>query len=285
MIRVQRSLMLAGAICVNAGILFGAALVRALSTETVEPAAVQRAVPADNAEPAHETPPGPARRAAPAGGQHGDARRASNELDTDAVMLAVENDPFRPERQRPSERYRLPGEEIPQEAPPPQAPPPPPLRVLATAVMPTGGLALVRVQESVNRVINVGETVSGYRLATVGAGTATLEGSAGLITLRVDEPQATRATRAATPRGGRGQPSGRGNAPARELEARGAQVRDAIERLRANGGNAQQIQQLMELLGREMEQMRRTNVEVQRVPGGANQIIIRPRADTMSNRN
>lgn len=289
MIPMQRSLMIAGAIGLVAAAVFGSALARALTTDAVEPVAAP-AAPA-NAPPEEttvavpdapgQTVPGkqqPPPHEQPAGGS------AARELDLEALMVAVDHDPFRPERQRPNQPYRLPGEEIPEEEPPPPAPPPPPFRVLATAVMPAGGIALVQVQESVNRVLSVGETIMGYKLAQVRPGSATLEGNAGAVTLRVEDPQPTPRTRNQRGRG-REQPAGRGRANSareRQLEGRAEQMREAIERLRANGGNPRQIEQLMELMGRELEQVRRNmEVEVQRGRGGANQIIIRPRADTM----
>ena len=297
MIRIQRSLLIAGAVLANAGIIFGGAVVRALTTETV-PAPSPRAIapqgsPTETPAPAVEAPSNKSRNAPARNETTRTARRDASELAIEDLMLAVDHDPFRTERQRPSERYKLPGEEILEEPPPPEAPPPPPaMRVLATAVTPTGGIALVQVQESLSRVLNVGESILGYTLASVGPGVARLEGNSGEVVLRVEEPQPNRPgrnarnTRQSSP-AGRGQ---NGAAINREMEARAAQMRDAIEMLRANGGNPQQIRQLIEAMGREMELIRRNQnndggrgngvIELQPVPG-RDRIMVRPRPDTL----
>jgi hypothetical protein len=285
MIRMQRQLVQAGLAFLAAAIVFGAALVRAL---TIEPVPAPPAPPTPKAvttiaSTAHEQPvPSgqPKSGAKPGAKQPVVAPSAAGELDLDDVMVAVEHDPFRENRQRPNERYRLPGEEIPEEPPPPPIPPAPPIRVLGTAMMPEGGVALLQVQESPPKVYKLGETLFGYTLARVGQGTATMEGPGRTVTLRVEDPPQNRGGRG---RGGRGvQVPARPNAPpARELQDRTNQIREAIERLRASGGNPQQIQQLMEMMTREMGEVMRQVQPDGRGRGGAQGPVRVFRGDTI----
>jgi hypothetical protein len=286
MIRMQRQLVQAGVAFVAAAIVFGAALVRALTieevpaapappagqpVETVASTAHEKPLPSGQSKTGAKTPPKPA-----------DASlNGATELDLDDIMVAVEHDPFRENRQRPNERYRLPGEEIPEEPPPPPIPPAPPFRVLGTVMMPEGGVALLQVQETPPRVYKQGETVFGYTLARVGQGTATMEGPGRTVTLRVEDPPQNRGGRGRAGRGAIPQPGRVNTPPAREMMERANQIREAIERLRSTGGDAQQIQQLMQMMEREMQNIGRTQgVELQR-GGGAGGPVRVIRGDTV----
>ncbi|HEX2165909.1 MAG TPA: hypothetical protein VHG09_01605, partial [Longimicrobiales bacterium] len=144
---------------------FGRALVRAIDVDTGTAEPLPAFAPIDSA--GEETPA----------------------LTSEALMLAVESDPFRPERTRPPERYRLPGEEV--AAPPPAEPPPPPppdFRLGGTVVFDGGGMALLELNDEA-RLINVGEAMGGYRLSGVTSRAAVLENQFGSITLEVNGPQ------------------------------------------------------------------------------------------------
>lgn len=144
---------------------FGRALVRAIDVDTGTPEPLPAFTPV---EQGGEDEPG---------------------LTREALMLAVESDPFRPERTRAPERYRLPGEEEP--APPPAEPPLPPapdFQLNGTVVFDGGGMALIELEDDA-RLVNVGEVVSGYRLSSVTSRGAVLENPFRSITLEVAGPQ------------------------------------------------------------------------------------------------
>jgi hypothetical protein len=230
--------------CAAALFLFCAALAGALSIEPV---------------------PAPAAIAADA--EHVAATADAPRLTTDALMLAVDHDPFRPDRQRSPERYRLPGEEEPAPPePPPPPPPPPPFRLIGTAVTPSGGIAVIELENN-TRVLEIGESLLGYRLTEVQQEHATMTGSEQTVELPL-----TRSLAAAAPpddRRSARQPPGRDNAA--------ENARELIERIRRSGGNV--TPQMLETLRRLQTEGR--NFDVQMEPG---RVMIRTRPDTTETR-
>lgn len=109
---------------------------------------------------------------------------------TDPLTEAVLNDPFSPERTPPRRRYQLPSERSPvmAEAPPEERPQAPAFRVVGSVGLAGGGAALVQVERESPRLMVIGESMMGYRLASVDAESATLEGPAGTLRLQVMEP-------------------------------------------------------------------------------------------------
>jgi hypothetical protein len=231
----SRALVVAALAFTAALFVFGSALVRALASDAVtEPAPPSAADTTDGGAPA-ERP-----------------------LSADALMLAVENDPFLPDRSRPAARYRLPGDVDP---PPPPPPPPPPalpdFRVSGTAVLPQGGFAVLGIGDAPPRVLAIGEYLGGYMLAGVTAETATMKNDEREITLLVPGPSArpaAAAAAAAAPRGpgaGRGMQQGRQAAPPpnpRE-QALQAEMLDALlRRAQADGATPQMLQAIERLV-------------------------------------
>jgi hypothetical protein len=227
----SRALVVAALAFTVALFVFGSALVRALASDagTEPPAPPSVADTTDGGAPA-ERP-----------------------LGADALMLAVENDPFQPDRSRPAARYRLPGDVDP---PPPPPPPPPPalpdFRVTGTAVLPQGGFAVLGIGDAPPRVLAIGEYLGGYMLAGVTSETATMKNDEREITLLVPGPSArpAAAAAAAAPRGpgagaGRGMQQGRQAAPPpnpRE-QALQAEMLDALlRRAQADGATPQMLQ-------------------------------------------
>jgi hypothetical protein len=99
-----------------------------------------------------------------------------------AALAAVEVDPFRPDRSRPAERFRLPGDVL--AAAEPEAPEPvrpaPAVRLIGTVMLPDGGaLAMAQLGEDSPRVVRVGEKIGEYVLRTVQRGGATFVSAAG----------------------------------------------------------------------------------------------------------
>jgi hypothetical protein len=244
MSRFPVSLVGAALACVAALLVLGATLAGALS---IEPAPAPPAAAADTEKVA--------------------AAAAAPRLSTEALLLAVEHDPFRADRQRSPERYRMPGEEPPVEPePPPPPPPPPPFRLIGTAVSPTGSVAVIELESS-SRMLEIGEEMLGYRLIAVEPERATMESAE----QRVDLPLTSSLAAATPPRdqrrnAGRQQPNG---------DAAAQNARELIERIRQQGGNV--TPQLLEQLRRLQAEGR--NVDVQVEPG---RMMIRTRPDTTS---
>lgn len=192
-------------------------------------------------------------------------------LGADALMLAVENDPFSPGRTRPGQRYRLPGDVDPP--PPPEPPPPPPLpdfRVSGTVVTPDGGLAVIRIGDGASRVLSIGDYLGGYRLERVTAETATLRNDERELTLLVPGPAAQpMASAAPQPQRGAGRGPGmmgRQQQNPREQAARAELLEALLARARADGATPQQLQAIQRMVEqRGIENM--GNVEVQ-IQGG-----------------
>ena len=234
----------AGILCAGAVFSFGAAFVGALSIEPLPQA------PATAAEPA---PP---------------ATATNDEgLTSDALMLAVDHDPFRPDRQRSPERYHLPGDEPPPPpAPPPQLPPPPPFRLIGTALTPTGGIAIIEI-ENTTRVIEVGESLLNYRLTSVEAERATMTGTEQEVQLPLVRAVANVNASATRGRGPQ-PPPGRNNAA--------QTAREMLDKIRESGGAL--TPQMLEMIQRLQAEGR--EVQIQTQGGGRGGVMIRTRPDT-----
>jgi|GEM_PF-2481033 len=157
----------AGAVTlVVSAVVLGASLTRALRSEPApvrEPrgaAGVPVNVPADI--PADQVP---AREPTLPSEQHTGIEPVSST----AVQQAANRAPFDPERQPPRERYRLPGadEQVPVLTASPELPPVPALRVLGTISGAGGGVAVIQAAGDSPKIVSVGQTIGGYRLAAV----------------------------------------------------------------------------------------------------------------------
>ncbi|HET8655014.1 MAG TPA: hypothetical protein VFL93_05835 [Longimicrobiaceae bacterium] len=119
----------------------------------------------------------------------------ADELDRLALDV-VERDPFRQARSRPEGRYHLPGSEPVAATPAPSRPPPPPprpplpqLRLVGVVVLGAGkGMAALQSPGAAERVVNVGEAVSGFRLVSVSATEARLSGQDTVLVLHTESP-------------------------------------------------------------------------------------------------
>lgn len=166
-----------------------------------------------------------------------------------ALMLAVESDPFQPDRTRPAERYRLPGEEEPP--PLPEAPPPPPapeFRLGGTVVFEDGGMALIGLGDE-ERLVNVGEAVGGYRLRGVSAREAVLENPFGVVTLEVAGPPQTVAAEVEDDdddrrRGERG----RSSEERQQIIQQRQMMQQLLQRARQGGASAEQVQMIQRMM-------------------------------------
>ncbi len=203
--------------------LFGVAVVDAMRVETAPevipsaeaPTGVQAGVQADASEsvasPGVEpssSRAGQARDPRPA--QLGRAGRGlevwaaettSPRLPRIELERAVNQDPFQPDRRAPAQRYVLPGQSrvfAPVEREPT---PRPSFRVVGAARIGQGGLALVQVDDGdVPIAVSVGESIEGYRLASVTEEGATFEGATSTAdgsswALSVVEPREERPSR------------------------------------------------------------------------------------------
>jgi hypothetical protein len=99
----------------------------------------------------------------------------------DRHLLAVEADPFRPERRRPAERFRLPGEAVSEalavEETHPQSGT---VQLIGTVVMPNGGsFAMTQVGGEPPRMMRVGESIGGYSLRSIDRGRAVFVAAGG----------------------------------------------------------------------------------------------------------
>ena len=94
------------------------------------------------------------------------------------VASGVSKDPFRPERNRPPRRYRLPGDRTADLQARASVPPSlTRIRLLGTAVVPgRPGLAAFQVPGHHPRTLRVGQLLEGFELASVERGIATLVG-------------------------------------------------------------------------------------------------------------
>ena len=173
-------------------VIFGSTLLEAVRVEDgsmlTDASAVASAV-APGESPTGQSPP-PASSSAsvpPPPGRFSEA--AAPVVTLDEILGAVEGDPFLPNRRAPAQRYQLPGEirtEISEGELEPV--PAPALRVVGTAVIGRGGIALVQFEENPVVAVSMGDYVEGYRLAAIGPERATLVGAAGRLILPVMEP-------------------------------------------------------------------------------------------------
>lgn len=108
-------------------------------------------------------------------------------LSDDAILAAVARNPFRPDRRRPSGRYRMPGQAPPAAPTMPAAPPAMAynIRLLGTVVLPDGaGLAALAGQTGESRIVKTGQSFEGFRVTRVTHGGATLRGADTTLVLR-----------------------------------------------------------------------------------------------------
>jgi hypothetical protein len=104
---------------------------------------------------------------------------------TRAVLAAVARDPFRPDRRRAPDRYRLPGE-APAVERVARRVTLPPLWLMGTASFADGGgFAALAVQGRAPLLVPVGDTLAGLRLVRVDTGSAMLEGADTVLLLEV----------------------------------------------------------------------------------------------------
>lgn len=113
-----------------------------------------------------------------------DAPPAPAAASDSATRAAVANAPFRPEREPPKERYRLPEERDRQGA----SPLPEGLQLVGTAVR-AGGTRLAAFHlDRRPRVARAGEAIGGLRVVRVEPGAVVLSGPDTTLTLRLDVP-------------------------------------------------------------------------------------------------
>jgi hypothetical protein len=257
--------------------LFGGALLRAFSTDaTLLP------------------PPAPA----PAVTED-ETGEANKPLTADALQLAVENDPFSPERTAPAERYRLPGDVEPEPpAPPPPPPPPPPFQLTGTVITENASMALIAVGDVPPRMMSLGESLMGYRLTSVGAESAVMSNDENNINLRVPAPSRV----VASGPNQRGNQRGQTPQQQRANQVSGALLQQLVERARAAGASPQMLESIMRMVSeRGLEAIQNLEIgpngftvrsgngnavmrmqETREVPVRPQQTLPRPRPDTMS---
>jgi len=284
MSRSNRSFTIAAAALAGSAALFAWVLANALETDPVHtpapsPASQEEASPASQpTSPADaESPPSveaPRARQNPdettRPGEKGSSERfaSSDALSGEALAMMVNQDPFSPTRAA-AEPYRLPGEEVEAAPEPPREPPPPQFRLHGTVLTPSGGIALLEL-ENTQRIVSVGESVQGYRLAGVDAQTATVEANGRLITYRVSDPMPRRPARNTNTRNapaGNAAQSAQERAQAqRQLQLRQELLRGALQQLQQMGDASPEVQ------ARIMELMRGMGV----TGGGAERVIRAP---------
>jgi hypothetical protein len=273
MIRWQRNLVLALLAFALAGIGFAYTLARALAVEPV-------LLPGDKA-----TAPASGEKAADAA-----AQQNGETLGLSDLMLAVDHDPFRAERERPPEAYRMPGEEEPIQEPPPPPPPPPPFKVVGTIATPDGGVAVIEAQGSTTRVASIGESLFGFTVTAINLSGATVEGNGGRsYSLQIEPPSMNRSVRNAAGRGVRGAqpPQPAPEAMRLQLEDRARILNETLERVRNTPGLMQYLPELQQQLQRGFEGGRGGRAggrgyEILSDPYGQQRVIIRPaRPDTI----
>lgn len=274
----DRTLITAAAGLAVAALVFAATLARALAIEPTPPdaaPALARVTAAAPSSAAAATAPEDDRsRPASDGVAAGSAGRPTagrpevdqgeaRALTLEALTLAVDNDPFQPERRRPDEPYRMPGEEVEEPEAPPPPPPPPPFQLLGTAEVGEGGIAVLRVEESLPRVMEVGEFVMGYRLDAVKGDAATLTGQGRTLTLTVAQaspnPEPERRGR-----GDREDDERRGSAAERVRQQREQVLQRALEQQmrRQEGAAFEELRRLMEQRGQPNRSIRFENGRV-----------------------
>ncbi len=106
----------------------------------------------------------------------------------DRVAVALDNDPFHPERRRPGRRFRLPGERRPQSARP--AGLPESVRLTGTIVYQGGGGAAILQRPGYSTLmIRVGERLEGLELVRVTREQAVFRATTGTeLVINVSQP-------------------------------------------------------------------------------------------------
>jgi hypothetical protein len=254
---VSRTFAISVAGVTAASLLCLVALARALTVEPVAPAAPVMLGVASGAEiDADDAPP---------------ARVPSEGvLDREALALAVDHDPFMPDRRRAAP-YRLPGETV--ERPVvvrSEEPDPPPFRVIGTAQIGDAGIALVEVENSpAPEVVKVGESLFGYRLQRVETEAATMVGQGQTVRLAVERGEIE-------PQRGSNDRNNRNSRNNRNTEQQLDRARAVLEQLRERGLPIQMIGQIM---SQQFRSIRGSSFGVVETDGG-NRVIIRTRPDT-----
>jgi hypothetical protein len=143
---------------------------------------------------ARETDPLPMMEESPAAGQvDPPGRRARPRAN---IAAAVEADPFHPERRRPDEPYRFPGEIAPAQASAAQRAQQ--LRLIGTvASVGGGGFVFCQIGSQTPQIIHVGQQIGTYTLKSVEAGRAVFTGPSGnTLELTISQPtQSTQVNR------------------------------------------------------------------------------------------
>ncbi|HSJ23647.1 MAG TPA: hypothetical protein VK929_03110 [Longimicrobiales bacterium] len=254
----SRGLLAAGAAAAVAALVFGAALLRALAPT---PVALGDAPPMMG-------------DVATAGAVH-------DVLDNDALEQALQSDPFSPARQRPHQRYRLPGDVDPPLPPPPPAPPPvPEFRVSGTAVTPDGGFAVLGIGDGAARIVGVGEYLAGYQVARVTTDAVIMSNDDGEVRVPVPAPSARIATAPEPPMPRQGQQGGGRNQQQRQqmTPEQARMMQQILERARSDGATPQMLQAIQQIIQqRGIENFQNSEIVIQdgsmrimprRPPGG-----------------
>jgi len=222
----RRATIAALAALVVALVLFGGALVRAvlLEPDPAEPPLQAATEPTAAAATTPATPLVP----------------SEAKLSAGDIALAVDHDPFQPDRTRAAP-YRLPGEDVPVVVSAPEAPAAPQFTVTGLVQLGDGGLALVQLPDRTSQVIGVGESVLGFRLERVGPTTATLYGDG--RTLEMELTSAAAESNAGDSRDARQTTA---DAIREALQRRGI---PALLQAQRSGLSEEQIQQMREQMG------------------------------------
>ncbi|MGD8277653.1 MAG: hypothetical protein PVH00_06485 [Gemmatimonadota bacterium] len=221
----RRGTIVAMSALVVALLVFGAALARALTLEPVLPRAPVQ-TPSE--------PPGAGEPTA------GPLVPSEAKLSAGDIALAVDHDPFQPDRTRPAP-YRLPGEDVPVVASAPEMPPAPEFLVTGVVQDGEGGIALIQLPDQTSQVIGIGESVLGYRLERVGATSATMVGNGRTLQLELTSA----AAQSGDSRNSRSTQS-QAEALREALQRRGL---PALLQAQRSGMSQEQIQELMQQMG------------------------------------
>jgi hypothetical protein len=159
-------------------------------------------------------------------------------LALESLVLAVDHDPFMPDRTRPA-AYRLPGDRVEIRAPERrEPPPPPPFRLIGTAVNGESGIALLEIENvATPAIVSVGESVFGYRLDHVQTDAATVVSGGNFVTLAVEQGGPVAGNSGRNTRS-----NGRNSGRDAEAADRASAVLDA---LRARGMPTEMVEQLI----------------------------------------
>lgn len=235
----RRGLVTAAIVFTVSLFVFGSALVRALGTDTAAPLAGTAGDGADTAPPAAEA------------------------LSTEALMLAIDNDPFQPTRERPAERYRLPGDVDPEPPPaPPEPAPLPPFFLQGTIVdpQPARSAALIQLgEDGLPALLPVGSTLAGFKVAEVTREAVVMTDGERQVWLRVPGPQQTVAAAPPT-RGNNRNNRGRDNqthpmpAAAERVRQQVMQLMQQLQAARQSGASPEVLQAIQQAIERTASQ-------------------------------